>query len=879
MLRKPHSSLLIAAAGLLTGAAPLLAQYYSGPQVVGVAERELARRQERVFEAEELLQDGKQAMNQNDYERAVDVFGDALLYLPDSLATSREREIALKGFSEASVKYAEQLIMQGRRQDAETILKRVIEPGVNPGYRPAYQVLANMEDPGYYNPSVTPGFVEKVEQVKTLLVEAQGFYDLGRYDLAFKRYEQVLNIDKYNIAARKGMERVNHARTKYSREAYNETRSRLLWQVDKAWELPVRDYGLEDPDIVFGTDQDKGKEAAIQRKLDSIILPVVTFRDATVREAIEFLKQESARLDVAEPDPTRKGVNIVLRLPSAGGAPSAGAPAQTQQVDPITGAPIPSAAPSAPAVGSAASAADARIRLNLTNIPLGEALRYVTDLAGLKYKVEPYAVLVVPQSESTEALITKEFRVPPDFLPSGPVSSAAPASTSASPFGFPASGSGAAPPPAPGSALSGRAEAKEYLESLGVSFPEGATARYLRSSSKLIVKNTQSNLDIIEDIVESEGVTLQVDIETKFIEVQQDKLRELGFDWLLGAFNVGNESVFASGGTAGNGIAVDNSNFPFVAPGASAPVGTNPVTAGNRTGTTAITGDSIAALLAGATGGGSLVAPAVFGLAGVFTDPQFQVVIRALNQSKAIDLMSAPRVVTQSGEKATIEIVREFIYPGDYEPPQLPNEVGTGISVGGGGAIGGSSVGSFPVTPATPTDWQMRPTGVTLEVEPQVGPDRYTIDLRLVPTVTEFEGFINYGSPITTAAIGPLGVAQQVVLTENIINQPVFSTRKVQTKVSIWDGQTVKLGGLMREDIQKVDDKVPLLGDIPIAGRLFRSTSEQHLKRNLIIFVTARLLDPAGQLINEEEEEEEVVEPLIGPDSPEPPPSVPIYAK
>jgi general secretion pathway protein D len=57
----------------------------------------------------------------------------------------------------------------------------------------------------------------------------------------------------------------------------------------------------------------------------------------------------------------------------------------------------------------------------------------------------------------------------------------------------------------------------------------------------------------------------------------------------------------------------------------------------------------------------------------------------------------------------------------------------------------------------------------------------------------------------------------------------------------------VALGGLIREDVQKVNDKTPLLGDVPLVGGLFRSQADQHIKRNLIIFVTATLMDPAGQ--------------------------------
>jgi general secretion pathway protein D len=108
-----------------------------------------------------------------------------------------------------------------------------------------------------------------------------------------------------------------------------------------------------------------------------------------------------------------------------------------------------------------------------------------------------------------------------------------------------------------------------------------------------------------------------------------------------------------------------------------------------------------------------------------------------------------------------------------------------------------------------------------------------------------------------------------------VINQPIFSTRKVTTSVSIFDGQTVVLGGLMREDVQKVEDKIPLLGDIPLIGRLFRSSVDQHLKRNLVIFVSARLINPAGEPVRLEEETEEIVETLPLPEIPQELPLMP----
>jgi general secretion pathway protein D len=138
----------------------------------------------------------------------------------------------------------------------------------------------------------------------------------------------------------------------------------------------------------------------------------------------------------------------------------------------------------------------------------------------------------------------------------------------------------------------------------------------------------------------------------------------------------------------------------------------------------------------------------------------------------------------------------------------------------------------------------MRPVGVTMEVDPVVGADGYTIDLNLAPEVVEFDGFINYGSPITVPdpAGGP--GAPPVTLTQNVINQPVFSIRKVQTAVTVWDGQTVALGGL-------------------ILGRLFQSKVEDHFKRNLMIFVTAKLIDPSGQTIRLQQTAEDDANPLL----------------
>src|SRR5881394_601610 len=729
-----------------------------------------------------------------------------------------------------------------------------------------------------------PKFLAKVEEVKRLLTEAEGFYQSGRYDLAMKRYDQVLNLDPYNTAARKGQERIDLTKYQYGVQGYNETRGRAMWQVEHSWEEPVRQYGTNAGPIEAVVARDASNTARIRNKLDSIIIPRIEFRDASIREAIDFLRQQAAANDPTTEG--RRGVDIVLRLRSLGrsneptpvtatttvggtAAPAEALPAGESAPPPAAGVAtaVPGVTPATPSLPPV-NPAEARITLTLNQIPLGEALRYIASQAGLKVKVEPYAVLILPLSEQSNELTTKEYRVPPGFISSTVnvgVSALNRGPTKAGAGGV-AGGSGKdTQETTGGQLLVNREGAREFLESQGVPFPPGASAHFLPQSSRLIVRNTIDNLELVDALVEQASVAgpKQVEIESKFVEITQNNLKELGFDWLLGPFNItGNSGKIV--GSGGAPPAANPANFPFPT--------TNqfPVTAGNRSGDFAISANAIDALLLGT--GAPAVAPGIFGLAGVMTNPQFQVVIRALNQKKGIDLLSAPRVTTKSGQRAVIEIVREFRYPTQFQPPQIPQTFGG--SNNPNVALGNSTGGTFPVTPTTPTGFETRNTGVTLEVEPVVGPDGITIDLNLVPQVVEFEGFINYGSPIRTVNPALLGFSpstllgtttQAIVLTDNVINQPIFSTRKVTTSVSVWDGQTVVLGGLMREDVQKVEDRTPFLGDIPMVGRLFRTNVDQHIKRNLIIFVTARLVNPAGQPVNQTEEQEEMVEPPVLP--------------
>ncbi len=862
-------------------AAVLMAGPLAAQSANAVAQREIARREAALPRGNAALARAKAAMAQKNFAAAHEEFRTAVTYLPDAVASGRAHDEAVAGFCTSGIKLAEQRIAEGKYAEAESICRELLADRFDPNCRPAQELLAHLQQPGYFNRTMGTKFIAKVEDVKQLLSDADGYYNSGRYDLAFKKYEQVLNLDPYNVAARRGQEKINLTKTHYGEEAYNETRSRATWQVQKGWENPVRQYGQSVGTVTNELSLQATGTARISNKLSTIIIPRIEFRDASIREAIDFIRQQAAGNDPATDG--KRGVDIVLRVnPLGGRALETAATTSSTTTVVVSGSPpagippdvIPTPVP-APLTAPAIDPREARITITLTQIPLGEALRYIASQANLKVKIEPYAVSIIPVSEQSQELMTKEYRVPPGFIQT----SLSPALSALNQPAAAAGKGGTAKDTQEttgGQQLVRREGAKEYLESQGVPFPPGASANFLPQSSRLVVRNTPDALELVDAIVEQANVSgpKQVEIESKFVEITQNNLKELGFDWLLGQFNIGNKRVFGGGGTSGTGAAVNNADYPFVQP-SGGPIGQFPVTAGNRTGNLAISGNVVDALLMG-TGAGQILAPGIFGLSGVFTDPQFQLVIRALNQKKGIDLLSAPRVTTKSGQRAVIEIVREFRYPTQFEPPQIPQTVGSTSGIGAGSA-------PIPITPTTPTAFETRNTGVTLEVEPVVGPDGITIDLNLVPQVVEFEGFINYGSPILappttiTTALGVIpGLSQQDrILTPNVINQPIFSTRKVTTSVSVWDGQTVVLGGLMREDVQKTEDRTPIIGDIPLVGRLFRSSAEQHIKRNLVIFVTARLVNPGGQPVNatdEIEETEDVIEPPILPE-------VPMYKK
>jgi general secretion pathway protein D len=136
--------------------------------------------------------------------------------------------------------------------------------------------------------------------------------------------------------------------------------------------------------------------------------------------------------------------------------------------------------------------------------------------------------------------------------------------------------------------------------------------------------------------------------------------------------------------------------------------------------------------------------------------------------------------------------------------------------------------------------------GPILDVVPYVLSDGYTINMALIPSVTVFDGYQT--PPAVPSVTGNLNVVQLPVVL------PYFTVRQVVTTVNVWDNQTVVIGGLISSEVQATKDQIPVIGDLPVLGKLFQSQNKTTQKKNLMIFVTATIVDPAGNRVHSDDD-------------------------
>ncbi|MCX6997857.1 MAG: hypothetical protein NTV49_12415 [Kiritimatiellaeota bacterium] len=781
-------------------AAPVVQPEPKDVEPTPVGARELAQQEELRRKALEIQAgkseaEGDEAMHARDYTGAVKAYDEALKAQPDGRPNTAELRARFRQKKlDAYVSAAENAL---KKHNANEVRRLVAEAQkVAPDDKRPARILAKIERivPELpTTPAIVPvrkreEVVKKKRSQKDVLDEGRQYFEIKDYDRAEAMFDKMLIEDPYDVDAMRFLRRIGEVRYNITSTEREATVADMMNQVRDSWNPHTRKEStlplmVQKPGLVEPTDVARTRE-----KLKSLIIPSLNFQGANIADVLATLSTESAAQDTED----HTGVNIVLKL---------GPSAQEGEAAPVA----PGGAPP-PAVNA--------ITLNLRKVSLLDAIKYITELAGLSYRIDRNVVVILPRGYMGN-LMTRMYPISPSAI-----SSMAEKAAAAPAAGGAAGGVtvlGAAQP-----AAENRTDVRQFFIQAGVPFPEGTSVTYNQAISKLIVANTPENIEKVENLLsELDFAAKQVEIEARFVEVQQNFLEELGLQMALtDNFEIANK-VGPGSPTSKERIQINKDS--------------NGITKGLRFFNGVSGSPTLQSAAMGAVGATSLGSVLTF--ASVLTNPELQVVVNALSQKGNSDVLSAPRVTTKAGEQATIKVVKEIRYPQSYEPAQI-QIADQGVGGGGGGGV---NIGvNRTVTVFAPADFQTRETGVILNVTPTVGPDGYTIDLTLVPEVSEIVEWHQFGT--------------QTGSNQNFnAEQPFFSTRTITSKLVVWDGETVVMGGLIREDLVKHTDKIPFLGDIPLIGRLFRSEGEYSQKKNLMIFVTARIVDSSGRPIHKKE--------------------------
>ncbi len=647
---------------------------------------------------------------------------------------------------------------------ADTPLTIQMPPQQNP-------ILYTMADGGGEPATLTNEPEPLPIDIDEYLARGKEAYGEDDWTQAQKLFEAVLYTDPYNKTAIKWLKHIAGKKADREEKSYDTTRSRMLENVQAAWNTPKTEgEPADDSAVEREPTENELRVVALHEKLKSIQIPAVAFQDADIQQVVLELSALCRKLD-----PKRKGVNLVVFGTSETLLP------------PIT--------------------------FSGTDLSALETLDIITQMSGTKYEIGPNIVSLTPVNyEPPQQMVSTEFDVMPSV----------------------------------GSKImmsSGSDNASALIDVRGffstVPFPASSSAQYNPEFNILLVRNVPKHLVKVEALLNRynakavEERSRQVEIETKFIEVAEGALDELGFEWTIGE----------------SGTYLNNDTW-------AVPGGQKLFTDTLRTGAESF--DSAVGTGGRAAGFNSYARPSASSLGDSLVDTagelliqkvkgdiKVNLIIRALERQEGSDLLSAPKVLAKSGETATIHVGEIRSFPTAYDVV----------------------IERYAQPSLLPLDYKEYKTGVMLEVTPQLDPENGTIDLKLAPEIRELAGFdeqhvgtiwpefgdealdMNSDTPANNNLVDFLTAREEnrtINADRLIAHMPVFRSRKVETRVTIEDGSTIAMGGLIKEKLETFKDSVPILGKIPFIGRLFRSEGEKSVKRNLLIFVTANQVDATG---------------------------------
>ncbi len=923
-----------------TPAKPVIVQKptYTGKDaalIAQLAETEKLRRRAYDLQAKREIEQARAFMRAEEYMDAAKHYRIAQKLLNDSPNSESLRKECSQGVAEGLYRAAFQEEAAGRRNRAIKLMRKALdlrhpkalrqleiwssETDVNAGVVDVSEIKHRQNDKEYKE--VREKNLKHLKRARQLL----GTKELDR---ALDECELVLISDPYNQDAIRLREKIMRKRQTILQQEREATRAGMIADVDKAWR-PV--YAVDAREIEKTTSQtlttsldkdpERAKEQMILKRMREIILPEVSFKPpATIYDAVQFFISASKDFDRPDLPVNERGFGFQM----LSSAPVSMSQAEVQEESEGFGS------------GEVEEAAGATIQgaayiptISVNNISFYDALTLICESVGYKFNVRNGIIVVMPKGMSTEEMVTRSYPVVSAFMERMNEASSDLKDMQSQGFGGGFSRRNASNNSE--EETNQEEEWKEFFRMLGVEWPEGSTIMYIKTIGKLRVKNTYENLAELEKaLTEMNADPKLIEIEARFVEVSQEDLNSLGFEWILNSdYTLGlNKSLGRALGIQNGGFEAGSSGSVGTAGGGS---GTStgggstsiyPTTGGSNNTSTGYARTNGASWIP-ADGSGRNVGINSFGGAnsnyqsgmrylstmsnhisgeGYSTNDQFlrvnaflgsadlSMILHMLSQRSDTDLLSAPKILTKSDEEADIRVVTKYRYPTEYE-------VQTQSSTSSSGSNGGSQ--SAIIATVQPENFETEEVGVSLTVTPRLTQDGNLIDIDLNTRIVGEPTWHNYGMriPFTgntslqnfegiggifeglsniLASLGDAGKDAMAKLSENIIaatsesavtaldnitksmndemtyydvpmEQPFFHYRSVQSKVSVYPGATIVMGGLITETRKAMDDKIPFLGDLPFIGRFFRSHSEHTSKRNLLIFLTTRLVDVRGR--------------------------------
>ena len=338
---------------------------------------------------------------------------------------------------------------------------------------------------------------------------------------------------------------------------------------------------------------------------------------------------------------------------------------------------------------------------------------------------------------------------------------------------------------------------KDYFRKRWITFDEGSRINYSRNSERLRVRNTPENLRRMAALLRQLDALEQpmIMVEVKMVELTNTNLNELGFEWTFKASREKN-----NGWTLGT---------------------TDPTRHG------AESGEMFRVL-------NNLKIFPNFGekIFGADTKVDLSLSINAVAQNRQAEVLASPRILTENNPSspAMIKMVEKSYFITEWEQPDMESE-GFNIKLEG-----------------DQPEWddEARELGVTFTVKPSVNVDNYTITLNNINPVfythvRDYDNYMVYGIYQTVNG-------QKIPIQERKFNlkMPEFSRREIDTNITLYDGETVLIGGMVDNEVKTRKDKWPLIGDLPFIGNFFRDQQYDIFNRTLLIFITARLMNSKG---------------------------------